>query len=339
MAAGDEERQPGALDVEAGHMQGDPQIQAVSAGGLHQRQTNAPDDAIASTAGDSQVEDPKPGASGNLSEKAGGASEAASEEPFVTNSATYTEIAKYFGILGWTAFGGPAAHIAMFQKVRAVKRQAVVAFSCPVWHGINGHKFWSCAWDGLAQPSMGMALVSVCVCLFAVTCSASALHPAAPCRLRLRAQSTARLWPGDPIPPPAAVCGSVALVHLPCVYGAAHAGAVHARLVGAARIAREGPCLPPPGCPPCQHAGRQQWRWYDAVGAATGEPIPTCMCHLAFLCDSSATLRSSATCPEGIRTCTTTVRALKASLACTFCQPPTAAQVPHPLRWALPSVC
>lgn len=191
MAAGDEERQPGALDVEAGHMQGDPQIQAVSAGGLHHRQTNATDDAIPSAAGDSQVavEDPKPGASGNLSEKAGGASEAASEEPFVTNSATYTEIAKYFGILGWTAFGGPAAHIAMFQKVRAVKRQALVAFSCPVWHGINGHKLGSCAWGGLGGPSMGMA--PVCVCLFAVTSSASALHPSAPCRLRLRAQSTA----------------------------------------------------------------------------------------------------------------------------------------------------
>ena len=30
---------------------------------------------------------------------------------FVVLPATYREIAKYFGILGWTAFGGPAAHI------------------------------------------------------------------------------------------------------------------------------------------------------------------------------------------------------------------------------------
>ena len=32
--------------------------------------------------------------------------------------ATYWEIFKHFGILGWTAFGGPAAHVAMFQQVR-----------------------------------------------------------------------------------------------------------------------------------------------------------------------------------------------------------------------------
>ncbi|EFN55707.1 hypothetical protein CHLNCDRAFT_35448 [Chlorella variabilis] len=44
------------------------------------------------------------------------ASEAASEESAV-QPATYGEIAKHFGILGWTAFGGPAAHIAMFQKL------------------------------------------------------------------------------------------------------------------------------------------------------------------------------------------------------------------------------
>lgn len=30
---------------------------------------------------------------------------------------TYADIAKQFFILGWTAFGGPAAHIGLFQRV------------------------------------------------------------------------------------------------------------------------------------------------------------------------------------------------------------------------------
>lgn len=30
----------------------------------------------------------------------------------------YADIAKQFFILGWTAFGGPAAHIGLFQRVR-----------------------------------------------------------------------------------------------------------------------------------------------------------------------------------------------------------------------------
>ena len=31
--------------------------------------------------------------------------------------AGYTDIFRQFVVLGWTAFGGPAAHIALFQKV------------------------------------------------------------------------------------------------------------------------------------------------------------------------------------------------------------------------------
>ena len=38
-------------------------------------------------------------------------------EPVVLQQASYWEIAKYFGMLGWTAFGGPAAHITMFLQV------------------------------------------------------------------------------------------------------------------------------------------------------------------------------------------------------------------------------
>ena len=37
--------------------------------------------------------------------------------PPQVKSASYWEITKYFGVLGWTAFGGPAAHVAMFQKL------------------------------------------------------------------------------------------------------------------------------------------------------------------------------------------------------------------------------
>jgi hypothetical protein len=75
--------------------------------GLSQRHT---------TTGDSQEELARAGSSvkaGDASDSAGAA--AGEEEPLV-RPATYREIAKYFGILGWTAFGGPAAHVAMFQK-------------------------------------------------------------------------------------------------------------------------------------------------------------------------------------------------------------------------------
>lgn len=40
------------------------------------------------------------------------------EEAVTIKPASYLEIAKHFGILGWTAFGGPAAHITMFLRVR-----------------------------------------------------------------------------------------------------------------------------------------------------------------------------------------------------------------------------
>lgn len=38
------------------------------------------------------------------------------EEQYAT--VTYGDIFKQFSILGWTAFGGPAAHIGLFQRVR-----------------------------------------------------------------------------------------------------------------------------------------------------------------------------------------------------------------------------
>jgi hypothetical protein len=40
-----------------------------------------------------------------------------SEPEVVIKPASYWDIAKHFGLLGWTAFGGPAAHISMFLAV------------------------------------------------------------------------------------------------------------------------------------------------------------------------------------------------------------------------------
>lgn len=42
------------------------------------------------------------------------------EEDFKVATVSYADIAKQFSLLGWVAFGGPAAHIALFQKVRRV---------------------------------------------------------------------------------------------------------------------------------------------------------------------------------------------------------------------------
>ena len=39
------------------------------------------------------------------------------EESFIVLPATWRQLAKHWFILGWTAFGGPAAHIGMFQKL------------------------------------------------------------------------------------------------------------------------------------------------------------------------------------------------------------------------------
>lgn len=47
------------------------------------------------------------------------ASEASGDE-WEIKPATYWEVAKHFGILGCTAFGGPAAHVSMFLKVGCV---------------------------------------------------------------------------------------------------------------------------------------------------------------------------------------------------------------------------
>ena len=57
--------------------------------------------------------------SGNSKDGRDGALDGTEEvksEPYV--EVTYLDIAKEFSILGYIAFGGPAAHIGLFQKVR-----------------------------------------------------------------------------------------------------------------------------------------------------------------------------------------------------------------------------
>jgi hypothetical protein len=53
---------------------------------------------------------------GAAASTAAAAAVGSAEEQYV--DVTYCDIAKQFSILGWTAFGGPAAHIGLFQRVR-----------------------------------------------------------------------------------------------------------------------------------------------------------------------------------------------------------------------------
>ena len=48
----------------------------------------------------------------------GGADVEGGEKPPVYVDVTYMDIAREFSILGYIGFGGPAAHIGLFQKVR-----------------------------------------------------------------------------------------------------------------------------------------------------------------------------------------------------------------------------
>lgn len=43
---------------------------------------------------------------------------------------TYADIFKQFSLLGWTAFGGPAAHIGLFQRVGWLAGDAPVTTAC-----------------------------------------------------------------------------------------------------------------------------------------------------------------------------------------------------------------
>lgn len=49
---------------------------------------------------------------------------------------SYLDITKQFFILGWTAFGGPAAHIGLFQKVMVLLVLCLAASSCSSAHPV-----------------------------------------------------------------------------------------------------------------------------------------------------------------------------------------------------------
>lgn len=81
--------------------------------GLHQRRP-----------GTLEVEQSSPAASADVEAAIGPvplehAKDAEEEEEVEYADVTYLDILKQFSLLGWTAFGGPAAHIGLFQRVRA----------------------------------------------------------------------------------------------------------------------------------------------------------------------------------------------------------------------------
>jgi hypothetical protein len=68
----------------------------------------------------------QPAAQGESSLQELDAKEAAVQEKAPTGpdggdyaTASYADIAKEFSLMGWAAFGGPAAHVGMFEKVRS----------------------------------------------------------------------------------------------------------------------------------------------------------------------------------------------------------------------------
>lgn len=56
--------------------------------------------------------------------------------------ATYGEIAKHFGALGWTAFGGPNAHVGMYQELFV--NRCVADWLCTFHRGLKRHNSSLC---------------------------------------------------------------------------------------------------------------------------------------------------------------------------------------------------
>lgn len=89
--------------------------------GLHQRKTGD-----ANGHGPAAMDVEAPGGSGGGGSGGGKDAAAADEAAAAADkeeeqyaNVTYLDITKQFSLLGWTAFGGPAAHIGLFQRVRA----------------------------------------------------------------------------------------------------------------------------------------------------------------------------------------------------------------------------
>jgi len=89
----------------------------------------------------------------NDAQAAASGAAAQAEEEYADVS--YVDIAKQFFILGWTAFGGPAAHVGLFEKVMCCcSRDLCYSQLCPlhtilqlhpdVWSMYVAHTFMSC---------------------------------------------------------------------------------------------------------------------------------------------------------------------------------------------------
>jgi hypothetical protein len=109
------------------------QNDAEHASGLHQRRHGALElQQHGSSSPDTSSPDVEAAISSNPSndKDADVNAEAAGEQQVEEYAAVgYADIAKQFSILGWTAFGGPAAHIGMFQRVRS-RRQLMTKSLC-----------------------------------------------------------------------------------------------------------------------------------------------------------------------------------------------------------------
>ena len=97
--------------------------------GLHHRHPHAsngdngtdhPASADAKVAFDVEGGAPPGGAGAAPGKDADAGAEAAADAPSIVERVTYVDIAKQFSLLGWTASGGPAAHIGIMQRVRGL---------------------------------------------------------------------------------------------------------------------------------------------------------------------------------------------------------------------------
>jgi hypothetical protein len=78
---------------------------------------------------------------------------------------SYADIAKQFSILGWTAFGGPAAHIGMFQRVSSSIAQSLRRHIIDMISSLID-----------LPTAAAAALHNICVALSSFSCSSSQNH-------------------------------------------------------------------------------------------------------------------------------------------------------------------
>lgn len=107
--------------------------------GLHQRKDNAKDNA------------PDSGLSRDI-EAADDSAKPTKDAEEVQEFAQveYIDLVKQFSLLGWTAFGGPAAHIGLFQRVRCDVAGSIITAPMTMWslqaagttYSIHSCSFW-----------------------------------------------------------------------------------------------------------------------------------------------------------------------------------------------------